>query len=120
MQVPLTQIWPLAQVVPQAPQLLSSDWGFTQASTGNCPPGHPGAGTTAPVVQGICPEGQPVVHVAESHTWPAGHSQPQVPQFLLSAWVSTQLPQHMVCPVGQGPPQTPKEHDICTDCPLHH
>jgi len=96
LQRPAVQLWPLAQTLPQAPQLLGSLVVLEQA------PLH----RTCPVGQLPPPEAQiPLIQ-----TSPDGQTWPHAPQLFGSLVVLVQVPLHRTCPVGQLPPlvaQTP-------------
>jgi hypothetical protein len=70
-QLPFMHIWPLAQVLPQAPQFLASVCSFTQA-----------------LVHRVCPLGQ--LHAPAAQVWPVPQVLPQAPQFLASVCSLTQ------------------------------
>ena len=85
-QLPFEQV-PLAQLVPQLPQLAGSVWVSTQA-----------------LLQKDWPLGQ--AQLPFEQDWPLAQALPQLPQLALSVWVSMQVPLQSVCPLPhwQEPP----------------
>jgi len=82
LQLPFTQIWFAAHIVPQAPQLLVSIFVFTQA-----PPQRVSVIWQA--------------HMPAVQREPPPQTIPQPPQFVGLVCVSTHWPLHAVPPFGQ-------------------
>lgn len=98
MQCPATQSCPLAQTVPQPPQLLGSFCVSLQ------PAPHGTAGSVHVV--------PPPVHVPLLHDCPTAHARPHAPQLERSIERLVQTGPHAVVPVGQVLSlHTPPEHD---------
>jgi len=83
--VPLTQVWPPAQALSQAPQLFESVCSLTQV------PRH---STSGDVHIGV-------VHLPLTQVWPVAQALPQAPQLAFSVCSSTHVPLQSVVPVGQ-------------------
>ena len=73
-QVPAEQTVPGAQALLQPPQLALSFWVSTQR----------------PLQKALVAPWQVLAHIPDEHTWLAGHTVPQAPQFAGSAAVSAQ------------------------------
>jgi hypothetical protein len=85
--LPLTQLLPFLQVLPQPPQLLSSFDGSTQMPS-----------------QPVCPVGQTNAAQAPlTHAWPDLHFLLHAPQCAGSPLVSTQSSLQIVCPGAHAP-----------------
>jgi hypothetical protein len=100
-QAPLEQTLPPWQTLKTPPQLLESDARFVQAVVGpsavkDCP------GTSDP--------GQDEAQAPFTHTPPAGHSFPQLPQFRVEVSRVTHKPLHFVVFGGQAEVQVPPTH----------
>jgi hypothetical protein len=63
-----------------------------------------------PPAQAFSPEGH--AHVPALHAPPVGHTVPQLPQSRVLVDVSTHMPLHSVCPVGQPVVQAPFTHSL--------
>jgi hypothetical protein len=86
-QRPISQLWPVTQAVPQAPQLAASVWTSTQIMR-------------PPVMQmrfGVVHE---IAHAPLTQSWPEGQAVAHAPQLAGSLAVSTQRPMQSVWPVG--------------------
>ena len=97
-QRPATQLCPLAQPFPQAPQWEA----LTLVSTQNMPQSVRPDGHTPPSMPVTAP-----AHVPPPHVCPGKHARPQPPQLLVSRETSTQAPPHAICPLGQRGPASP-------------
>lgn len=89
-QTPALHVCPAAHACAQVPQLVMSDWVFTQRP-----------------LQNICPAGH--AHPPDWQVVPPAQRFPHAPQFALSFWRSVQRPPHVAEPAAQ--PQTPAVHD---------
>lgn len=82
-QRPDSQLCPVTQAVPHAPQLVVSVCTFTQTMR-------------PPVVQMRLGAAQVSAQVPEAQSWPVGQALAQAPQLALSLDTSTQRPPHTV------------------------
>ena len=115
-QAPVWQVEPIAQTVPQAPQLLLSDCVLTQvgvAAVGvqsTCPVGHIGRAVRQVPVWQVWAIEQALPHMpqlAES-VWRFAHTVPQAVWPVGHIDVPVQAPAVQVCPVAQVRPHMPQ------------
>jgi hypothetical protein len=108
---PLVHVWPEAQVVKQAPQLLGSEVVSTQVplqpvspvgqESTHVPPPQSQEQQVLPSVHAPPLAVHGVMHVALEHVWPEAQIVPHAPQLLESVCSSTHTPLQEVKPLAQ-------------------